>query len=113
MGFFTNLSIRNKILTAFSAILFLTMALGLFTITRVECLDARAMALAANVQATLPLGIMDRDAHQLAGQFQAGQSVAPPAPRAAPKPSRIPVHAPIAKPHPTPAAGHDESWDEF
>ncbi len=51
---------------------------------------------------------------RLVGQFQAGQSqAAPPAPRkaTAPRPSRIPVHAPTKRP--APACAHDEGWDEF
>ena len=38
MVFFVNLSIRNKVSTAFSAILLLTVSLGLFSITRVDFL---------------------------------------------------------------------------
>ena len=66
MGFFTNLSIRNKVLTAFSTILLLTVALGLFAITRVEFLNTRAQALASNAQVAQPLGLMAKDAHQMA-----------------------------------------------
>ena len=65
MGFFANLTIRNKVLTAFSSILALTIFLGLFSITRIEFLNTRASALTSNAQAALPLGIMAKNAHQL------------------------------------------------
>jgi methyl-accepting chemotaxis protein len=66
MGFFVNLSIRNKVLTAFCAILLLTVSLGLFSVTRVEFLNTRAAALSTNAQVALPLGLMAKDAHQMA-----------------------------------------------
>ncbi len=70
MGFFTNLSIRNKVLTAFSTILLLTAVLGLFSITRVAFLNASATDLAANAELIGPLGTMSRAAQQLAAQAE-------------------------------------------
>ncbi|WP_297489606.1 methyl-accepting chemotaxis protein [Acidocella sp.] len=65
MDFFTDLSIRNKVLTAFSVILLLTTLLGVFAISRVEFINSRAIALSQNVTAALPLGSMARDAHEM------------------------------------------------
>ena len=80
MGFFTNLSIRNKVLTAFSAILVFTVALGLFSITRVISLDAHVAALASNTDGAQPLNILAADAHQfveLTGEDHALASLTP------------------------------------
>ena len=65
MNAFNNLSIRNKVVAAFAAILFFTFALGIFSISRVTLLNAEARALAANTGQIQPLGVMSKDAHQL------------------------------------------------
>ncbi len=65
MNAFNNLSIRNKVVAAFAAILFFTVALGIFSISRVTLLNAEARALAANTAQIQPLGVMSKDAHQL------------------------------------------------
>ncbi|WP_284256781.1 methyl-accepting chemotaxis protein, partial [Acidocella aquatica] len=65
MNVFNNLSIRNKVVAAFAAILFFTLALGIFSITRVTLLNDDAKALAANTAQIQPLGVMSKDARQL------------------------------------------------
>jgi methyl-accepting chemotaxis protein len=65
MDFFLNLSIRGKVLAAFASILLFSVTLGMFAITRVQYLNAHAAALAVNAQVALPLGVMDKDAHEL------------------------------------------------
>ena len=64
-GFLTNLSIRNKLLAAFSSLLLLTLLLGLFAISRIEFLDTRASAIEANATADQPLGVMAKDAYKM------------------------------------------------
>jgi methyl-accepting chemotaxis protein len=61
MSFLANLSIRNKVIAAFSTALAFTIALGVFAITRVQALNADAGALESNVQAFAPLAVMYKD----------------------------------------------------
>ncbi len=65
MSVLSNLSIRNKVVAAFATILFFTLFLGIFSISRVRLLNADSNALAANTGQIEPLGVMSKDARQL------------------------------------------------
>jgi methyl-accepting chemotaxis protein len=65
MMFFTNLSIRSKVILAFTVILIFTASIGVFSITRVALLNEDAKALESSVQRLEPLGMMSKDARQM------------------------------------------------
>jgi len=74
MGFFTNLSIRNKVIAAFSAILLFTISLGLFSLTRIQVIKTSSAALEGNILALEEIGAMAKDAQQLTALIALAQS---------------------------------------
>jgi methyl-accepting chemotaxis protein len=61
MKMLTNLSVRKKLMLAFGLILILTLALGIFSITRVHLLDRSAANITTNVVSSQPLSSMAVD----------------------------------------------------
>jgi methyl-accepting chemotaxis protein len=65
MRFFSNMSIRTKVIAAFALVLLFTLGLGGFALTRVSVLTADSNATISNVNTFVPLGAMALDAEKL------------------------------------------------
>jgi methyl-accepting chemotaxis protein len=65
MSLVSNISIRGKVVFAFSMVLLFAAGLGGFALTRVTLLTADSNAIIANVQAFVPLGAMASDGERL------------------------------------------------
>jgi methyl-accepting chemotaxis protein len=65
MSFFVNLSIRNKVVFAFAAILAFTAMLGCFSISQISYLNASTATLDQNVVTDQPLAVIAHDAAQI------------------------------------------------
>lgn len=65
MNFLTNLSIRNKLILAFSLVLTAAIALGLFSITRVKYLNGTATTIVQNDALNVPLYVITDDINEI------------------------------------------------